>query len=266
MGEMGLCVEYGDETELELSFRVTALSQAVAAAEIPGVLDYVVTIRSLGIIFDPGTISRADLSKEVAAISDGLEVEHGVLASRLLVLPVWYDDPWSAETAVRNNVPRNIDLVAEHNGLTIEELVQVHSGTDHWVGAVGGNPGSYLAYALDPAYALGAPKYDNPRTSTPPGCVAVGGRETSTYPCDGAGGFQLIGRTPYAWWDPTQSNKAFADAPALTRVGDRLRFVAIDEDEYRRLDELVQAEKYEYDIREETFDIAAWIAERQAAA
>jgi urea carboxylase len=264
MGEMGLCVEYGDETDLELSFRVSALAKAVDEADITGVLDYVVCVRSLGIVFDPDRISRANLTKEVAAIDAELEITHGVLSSRLLVLPIWYDDPWSAEAAVRWKVPRNIDLVAEHNGLTIEELIQVHSGTEHWVGAVGANPGTYLAYPLDHGYTITAPKYENPRTSTPVRTLCVAGRETGSYPVDVAGGFQLIGRGPFDWWDPTQSNEAFKDSPALTRVGDRHKYVPIGEEDYHELRAAVKAGEYEYDIREETFDVAAWIAERDA--
>lgn len=265
ISDNGICVEFGDETDLELSFKVTALYDALTAAELPGVLDYVVSIRSLGVIFDPARISRGDLERELRELERGADGSHGVLHSRLLVLPIWYDDPWSAEAAERWGVPRNIDLVAEQNGITIDELIAVHSGTEHWVGAVGGNPGTYLAYALDPGYTITAPKYENPRTSSPVRTLCVGGRETGSYPVDVAGGFQLIGIAPFDWWDPLQANPAFREGPALTRLGDRHRYVPIGADEYHELRAAVEAGTYEYDIREETFDVDAWRAAQQGA-
>lgn len=265
LGDTGICVEYGDETDLELSFKVTALYDAMTAAAIGGVLDYVVSIRSLGVIFDPVKISRGDLERRLRELGEAADGSHGVLQSRLLVLPIWYDDPWSAESAERFAVPRNIDLVAEQNGVTIEELIAIHSGTEHWVGAVGGNPGTYLAYALDRGYTITAPKYENPRTSSPVRTLCVGGRETGSYPVDVAGGFQLIGIAPFDWWDPLQANPAFRDGPALTRLGDRHRYVPIGADEYHELRAKVEAGTYEYDIREETFDVDAWRASQATA-
>lgn len=264
IGEMGLVVEYGDETGLELGFRVSALAEAVQEDNIEGVLDFMITIRALGVVFDPLKIKRDDLIKEILRLDSELEVGAGELPSRLLVLPIWYDDPWSAETAERYGVPRNIDLVAETNGMTIEEFIKAHSSVDYWVGALGGNPGTYIGYALDPEYTLSAPKYENPRTDTPVGSLAIAGRETASYPVDVAGGFQLIGRAPFDWWDPTQAkNEVFKESPALTRVGDRHRYRPIGEDEYYAIREEVEAGTYQYDIRDETFDVSEWLEHKE---
>jgi allophanate hydrolase subunit 1 len=53
--------------------------------------------------------------------------------------------------------------------------------------------------------------------------VGIGGTQTGIYPRESPGGWRLIGRTPLVLFDPS------SDQPALLAPGDRVRFVAMDE-------------------------------------
>ena len=68
-----------------------------------------------------------------------------------------------------------------------------------------------------------------PRLRVPAGSVAIGGAQTGIYPAQLPGGWHLIGRTPLRLFDPARAQ------PSLLLPGDRVRFRAIEADEFTRL-------------------------------
>lgn len=63
------------------------------------------------------------------------------------------------------------------------------------------------------------PRRAEPRLSVPAGSVGIGGSQTGIYPQAAPGGWQLIGRTPLALFNPQDT------PPTLLRPGDNVRFV-----------------------------------------
>jgi inhibitor of KinA len=57
----------------------------------------------------------------------------------------------------------------------------------------------------------------------PAGSVGIAGTQTGIYPLRTPGGWQIIGRTDERLFRPE------LDPPALLRVGDRIRFIAVDD-------------------------------------
>jgi KipI family sensor histidine kinase inhibitor len=256
LGDLYLGVEFGDELALALNFKVIALNTALGASPIPGVTETIPTNRSLGIVYDPFTISRARLEARLREIEAGMgEVEE--VPSRHLTIPIWYNDPWSDECAKAHGAPNNLEFLAEINKRTVEEVIKTHCGTDWWVSAVGFTPACFQAMPLGRAVALTAPKYLRPRTWTPERILCIAGQLTSFYPVRSPGGYQLLGRTPVELYDPLQRNPAFTDGPVLPRVGDRHTYAPIDEATYWEIRRQVEEGAYEYQIREEMFRIPA---------
>lgn len=252
LGELYLTVEFGDELSLALNVRVIALDRALRAAPVPGVRETIPTTRSLGVVYDPRLIGRAALTarlRELARAAGDIDA----VPSRHVTIPIWYNDPWSQECAAAHGAPNNLELLAQLNGMTVDEVIRTHAGTDHWVSAVGFTPACYQALPLDPAKALTAPKYQRPRKWTPARILCIAGQLTSFYPIASPGGYQLLGRTPLDLYDPGQRNPAFADGPVLPRVGDRHTYVPIDETAYHAIRGEVEAGTYRYAIREETY-------------
>lgn len=118
--------------------------------------------------------------------------------------------------------------VAAHVGLSADEVIRLHSSVEYTVYAIGFVPGfPYLGYV--PPGLCGVPRLASPRLRVEPGSVGVTGRQTAVYPLARPGGWPLIGRTPLVLVD-------VADGFLPLRVGDRVRFSRIDEEEYRRLE------------------------------
>ena len=122
----------------------------------------------------------------------------------------------------------NLDLarVADHTGLSPDDVIQRHTAAEYTVYAIGFCPGfPYLGYL--PAELCGVPRLPAPRVRVAAGSVGLTGRQTGVYPLERPGGWNILGRTPLVLADP-------AAGYFPLRVGDRVRFVRIDEAEFRR--------------------------------
>jgi biotin-dependent carboxylase-like uncharacterized protein len=114
----------------------------------------------------------------------------------------------------------DLEPLARSRGLTAEDVIRLHSGTEYTVFMLGFSPGfAYMGLVPD---AIAAPRRSTPRTRVPAGSIGVAGPQTGIYPTATPGGWNLIGRTGLALFDPG------ADPPTFFQPGDRVRFVAVD--------------------------------------
>jgi KipI family sensor histidine kinase inhibitor len=263
LGDLYLTVEFGDELNLLLNFRVIALDTVIKANPIPGVTETIPTNRSLGVVYDPFTIDCRSLIARLKELETAMG-EIAELPSRHVTIPIWYDDPWSRECAQAHGVPNNLEYLAEINGMTVEEVIKAHSSTEWWVSAVGFTPACYQAMPLDPSFKITAPKYQRPRKWTPERILCIAGKLTSFYPIASPGGYQLLGRTPIELYDPQQRYPVFERSPVLPRVSDRHTYVPIDERTYWELRREWEAGTYEYQIREETYRLKDYLERLEA--
>src|SRR5579875_3540977 len=102
-------------------------------------------------------------------------------------------------------------------GVPPGEVAAIHSAIVHEVAFCGFGPG--FAYLSGIGEQRAVPRRASPRTRVPAGSVALAGCYTGIYPWPSPGGWQLIGRTELAVWDPAR------EPPALLRPGCRVRFV-----------------------------------------
>jgi KipI family sensor histidine kinase inhibitor len=259
LGDRYLAVEFGDEANLVLNFRVLALQEALRQAALEGVVELIPSLRELGIVFDLEHTSHRRLKKAIAPLLPQVR-DPATLPSRRVRLPVWYDDPWSAETAKRFNVEKNIDFVARVNNLSVDQVIATHTACDYWVVCVGFTPGCYFSRVLDPTKWITAPKYKVPRSYTPARTLALAGFSTGPYPVASPGGYQLIGRLAVNLYEPVPRNRGFPEDGVLLRAGDRLRYYAVSPLEYDEIWDTVQRGAYDYGFRDEVFDVAGYLA------
>ncbi len=66
---------------------------------------------------------------------------------------------------------------------------------------------------------LATPRRAEPRLQVPAGSVGIGGSQTGIYPLPTPGGWQIIGHTSRALFDP------HSNPPGLLAPGDTVRFV-----------------------------------------
>lgn len=127
-------------------------------------------------------------------------------AGRVLELPVIY----GGEAG-----PHLSDVIA-HTGLTVDEIVQLHTAPLYVVYALGSHPGYCYLGGMDPRIAT--PRRKVPVVRLPGGSVSIGGIQTGVSASDGPSGWNTIGRTEMTFFDPYRS------PPATLAPGDCIRF------------------------------------------
>ncbi|MFD7166045.1 5-oxoprolinase subunit B family protein [Streptomyces violascens] len=122
----------------------------------------------------------------------------------------------TVEISVRYDGPDLADVAALWE-VSEQEAARIHSAAEFRVAFCGFAPGFAYLTGLGEEYAV--PRRDTPRTSVPAGSVALAGPYTGVYPRPSPGGWQLIGSTDAALWDPHR------EPAALLTPGTRVRFV-----------------------------------------
>jgi inhibitor of KinA len=211
-GDSALVVEFGDEISQEVNRKVHALADALGKNALSGLGELVPTYRSLLLHYDPRRLSCDEVVAFVSEVLQECEEQPSPKA-RVVEIPVVYGGEFGPD----------IEFVAEHNGLSIEEVIRLHAGAAYTVYMLGFTPG--FAYLGGMPEAIATPRLETPRTLVPAGSVGIAGAQTGIYPIATPGGWRLIGRTPLELFDPE------GDPPTLLRAGDKVRFVPISEEE-----------------------------------
>ncbi|MBP2196890.1 5-oxoprolinase subunit PxpB [Pantoea cypripedii] len=135
------------------------------------------------------------------------ESEAQLPESRLVEIPVIYG----------GDVGPDLQVVADHAGMTPRQVVELHSSSAYVVYFIGFQPGFPYLGGLDSR--LHTPRRAEPRVIVPAGSVGIGGSQTGVYPLATPGGWQLLGQTSISLFDPQ------LQPPTLLRPGDSVRFV-----------------------------------------
>ena len=263
LGDLYIGVEYGDTSDLSLSFRVNALNLAIKKRGVEGIVETLSTVRSLGIVYNPFTIEKRRLIEELKLIEvrENLD-ELTELPSRLIKMPVWFNDPWSDECARAHGVENNLQFIARSNGVSVDKVVRVYTSTSYWVAGVAFLLGTFACVALEPQkITLNVPKCNVPRKWTYERGVTIAGASVGVHSIRAPGGFQLAGRTPIDTYDPEQRNPIFKEDPILVKATDRIEFYPIPEIEYHRIRREVEEGTYHYEVEEGVYRVSDYKAE-----
>jgi len=207
--DSSLLIVFGDVISPALHQRVMALFYALQDWHDSRIRNLHPGYASLLIDFDPLRLTHDELSLVVQqlALASGDDAD---TPAKAVVIPVCYDAKFG---------PDLFD-VAQHAGLSPEEVVQLHSSPTYLVYFLGFSPG--FVYLGGLPEALHMPRLATPRPAIVGGSVGIAGSQTGIYPVDSPGGWRLIGRTPVRMFEPE------ATPPTRLQPGDRMKFSPID--------------------------------------
>ena len=262
-GDEHIFVEVDEEMSMEAFFKSLAMTNAVRESKIKGVTEICPANASLQIKFDPDLISPDDMLAELKTLEDTAEHAEPVLNTRIVKIPVLYNDPWTHETLMRfrerHQDPNSTDLeyaARINNFASVDDFISAHSGAPWFVSMVGFVAGLPFMYQLaDRAHQIEVPKYLSPRTDTPKLTVGYGGCFACIYSVRGAGGYQMFGITPMPIYDPKQEISYLRDFMVFFNPGDIVKFQPVNRDAYDQAVEEVEANRYEPLVRNVTFSL-----------
>ncbi len=262
-GDEHLFVECSDEMSLDAFFKSLSMATGIKDSNIKGVTEICPANASLQVKFNPDIIKPEDILKEVQAIEGAAEKAEPVLTTRIVEIPVYYNDPWTHETLMRfrerHQDPSGTDLeyAARINDYSsVDDFIAAHSGSPWFVSMVGFVAGLPFMYQMvERQRQIEVPKYLRPRTDTPKLTVGYGGCFSCIYSVRGAGGYQMFGITPMPIFDPTQQTSYLRDFMVFFRPGDIVKFKPIDRDQYDAAVEEVDKGQFSPPVREVKFDL-----------
>ncbi|WP_278388148.1 allophanate hydrolase subunit 1 [Pseudomonas oryzihabitans] len=265
-GDEHLFVELSESMSLEAFFRGLAMTRAVQTLQLPGIHDICLANASFQIRFDPDVLPPDRLLAAVQGVEDQAVAERQ-LATRLIEIPVLYNDPWTHETLMRfrdrhqDPTATDLEYAARINGLAdVEAFIEAHSGAPWFVSMVGFVAGlPFMFQMVEAERQLQVPKYLRPRTDTPKQTLGHGGCFGCIYSVRGAGGYQMFGVTPAPIYDPAQRLDYLQDHMVFFRPGDIVRFRAIDRAEYDRMLAEVEEGSFTLNIRPVDFSLDAFL-------
>ncbi len=271
-GDEHLFVEVDEAMSLEAFFVSLAITNSVREAKITGVSEICPANASFQIKFDPDAIHPEKLLERVKEMEDDAQRAESRLDTRIIEVPVYYQDPWTHETLMRfrerhqDPSATDIEYAARINGYAdVEAFIEAHSGAPWFVSMVGFVSGlPFLYQMVDRPRQIEVPKYLRPRTDTPRLTVGYGGCFSCIYSVRGAGGYQMFGITPMPIYDPERQISYLKEFMVFFQPGDIVKWKPIQRDEYDAVLDDVQAGRFEPRIRSVTFDLAAYNADIDA--
>jgi inhibitor of KinA len=231
LSDTSIIVTFGREINSSIHNEVQAFNHYLDQFPFKGFIEYVSAFTSVTIFYDPIIVreNRGDAEFRSAYEIVHSYVEHGlnqmerdvVQKTREIEIPVFYGGEYGED----------LEVVARHNNLTTDEVINIHSKGDYLVYMIGFAPG--FPYLGGMSKEIVTPRRSNPRTSIPRGSVGIAGEQTGVYSLDTPGGWQIIGRTPLELFCPNDN------PPTLLQPGDKIRFKPITLAEYNEYKEKI---------------------------
>ena len=220
-GDQAVSVQMGSEISLEVNRKVLMLLEAIKKSPIPGVREMVPTYASLMIHYDPSVISLLKLEEEIMNRAENMS-DIGETKKIIREVPILYG----------GELGPDLELCAELEGTTVEEVIRKHSTHDYYVYMLGFAPGHPYSARFEEPFSF--KRRDTARVKIPGGSVVVQLNLSDLIPFEQPCGWNIIGSTPLTICDYRKED------PFLVHAGEWIRYIPVTEKEYqeiRRADE-----------------------------
>ena len=222
LSETAITLEWGNTIDDNLHAQVLTLNRSLHQNPFLGFIESVPAYASLTIYYQAELIATEN-AHPFLFLKDYIEtLMRSTTAAlswpdNLVSIPVCYDEAFGYD----------LDMVADINGISKENLIALHQQNVYKVYMMGFLPGFAYMGALDDAIATA--RKPTPRAKVEAGSVGIAGNQTGIYPLSSPGGWQIIGRTPRCLFDPGKTD------PFLLKTGDSVKFYAITKEEFYQI-------------------------------
>lgn len=227
LGDNAVIIELGEDINIETQQKVKMITSILDNNPPEWMIEYIPAFTTVTVFYNPVKTSNllnykilpydyvcGKLQQLLRELKADKKIKH-----RVVKIPVCYGGEFGPD----------LEYVAAFNGLTTEEVINIHSSGDYLVYMIGFAPG--FPYIGGMSEKIATPRRETPRLKIPSGSVGIAGKQTGVYPIETPGGWQLIGRTPLKLFRPNK------EPPSLLMAGDKIQFVPISYNEYKEMEE-----------------------------
>ena len=221
LGDAAVVLEFGGGISAATHGAIAAFSARLMRQPLAGLREVVPAFTTLTVYYDPWLASENGqfapyerITAQLQMLLQFSEAAEAAEETEMVEIPVCYGGEFGPD----------LNFVAAHTGLSPAEVITRHTAPEYLVHMIGFAPGFPYLGGMDAR--LATPRRPQPRPLVPAGAVGIAGPQTGIYSLPTPGGWQLIGRTPLALFNPKWA------APSRLRAGQRLRFMAISEADF----------------------------------
>lgn len=216
-GTDSVLIYFGEVISKEVSSLVIGAYNHLRVQNIDGIKSLVPSYTSLMVHYD---VMRFNFKTIVSRLSYELQdIDSRVIdsVSKKVKIPVYYAP----------EVGFDLEDLANKKGLSIEDVIEIHTSQSYFVYAIGFAPGYAYMGLVDEKIA--EPRLKTPRKKVPQGSVGIADRQTAIYPSQSPGGWNIIGKTPYLMFDES------LESLCPVKVGDEVQFYPITKEDFFNL-------------------------------
>ncbi|MFP7492907.1 5-oxoprolinase subunit PxpB [Terribacillus saccharophilus] len=226
LGDTGMQLVFGQTISEETNQKIRLFADVLKAGRIEGIIEWVPAYTTISIFYRPDKIGYNALQQKLEDLYENIQGGAADAASLVYEIPTYY----GGETGP------DLDFVADHNGLSVDEVIRIHSSQEYLIYMMGFVPG--FPYLGGMPEEIATPRRSDPRPKIPAGSVGIAGSQTGMYPLETPGGWQIIGQTPVKLYDPGR------EQPILLTSGHYVKFVPISKERYDDIAESIRLGEY----------------------
>lgn len=223
VGDSAMTVELGAVIDPGINKLVLSVANQLTRYPFTGIKDIVSAYSTVTVYYDP-----IQVSLKSQAVSPHQWVKEQLAEACEKADPDFVPDAASHRIPVCYDPAFGTDLaeLSDRLGLSMDEIVQMHLSVSYRVYMIGFLPG--FPYLGEVPPALITARKQKPAT-VKAGSVAIAGSQTGIYPFEGPGGWNIIGITPFKFFNTSDA------VPVPLKAGDMVEFYSIKKDEYLSL-------------------------------
>src|SRR6185312_10635251 len=180
LGDSALIVQLGEGIHPSIHEKVNNLASLLSEYSFEGFIESVPAYNNLTVYYNPHIVYHAQMNgatshhelltpfqKVCAYINHLLQKisEKQISEERVVNLPVLYGGEFGPD----------LEYVAEYHGLSVEEVIQIHTENEYLVYMIGFAPGFPFLGGMDEKIAT--PRKKTPRLAIVPGSVGIAGKQ-----------------------------------------------------------------------------------------
>jgi len=215
-GDNAVQITFGNEINEEINQEIRKFLFALEKENIPGMIEIIPSYCHLNVIYDVENFFYEEIIDKLQIVKDSFS-DIDIPDARVIEIPVLYGGQYGPD----------LENVANHNNITSQEVVEIHSSEKYLIYMLGFTPGFPYLGGMDERIAT--PRLKEPREKIWAGSVGIAGNQTGIYPIESPGGWQIIGRTPLKLFDINRKPEI------LLKAGDYVSFYPISLEEYLEL-------------------------------
>lgn len=228
-GDCAISVQMGNEISLEVNQKVLALQAELTEHPVEGITEMVPTYASLMIHYQPWKIRAKQLMEEIKDRFGNMKTA-AKKEKVIREIPILYG----------GELGPDLELCAELEHTTTEEIIRKHSQHDYYVYMLGFAPGHPYSARFEEPFSF--KRRETARINIPARSVVVQLNLSDLIPFDQPCGWNIIGSTPLTICDYKKED------PFLVHAGEWVRYKPVTQKEYDRIRKEDEAGTYQVNV------------------